>query len=696
VRSWTIETRLGRLQARAVAFNPRDGRLACSSADGTVRIYQRGIGRLEKALLCPAEVLSLAWSPDGARLATGASDRLVRLWQVKEGRVVRSYPGHQGAVQCLAWSPDGKWLASGGEDSSVRLWQVESGKALSPFQGHGNGVAGLAWSADGKRLASNEEGLTIIWDVPSGTAKHQIDTGSRIQRSVAWSRSGKELALVRGRAIQVWDVNQARVVRQWDADGYSVYTLARSPDGKWLASLGHDGGVKVWDAGTGEQLRDWRAPVVNFSAQLDWAPDSRTLAISSWDGIRVYHSDSDEVRHHLPDHGEGGWELALAPDRRRLATLHRDGASGSVRLWEIDSAALAQTLPVSDTWLGALAWSPDGKWLGTGSVHGVAHLVDLASGTRHDLEDSPRPNHVSWSPDGKVVAVCDGDGNARLYDATTFQLLRPLNGGGPFSRTTWSEDSRWLAAATDDDNPVVRLFEARTGKYSPLGEVQGAVWGLAFAPGGKLLASGGRDRVVRLWDVQKRQLSRHLPGHIKGVTALAWAPGGKVLASGSRDRTVRLWDAGTGKVRHVLEDHPAGVERLSWSPDGKTLAAYGGGTLILWNAETGRKRHRLSGVGGHGLAWAHAGTTLVAAAGSAAVQLWDPATGRLRCTLVNLGKEQGLAVTADGHFAGTPRVGEQLVYVIDTGRGQETLTPAEFARRFHWKNDPTRVRLGAP
>jgi hypothetical protein len=55
--------------------------------------------------------------------------------------------------------------------------------------------------------------------------------------------------------------------------------------------------------------------------------------------------------------------------------------------------------------------------------------------------------------------------------------------------------------------------------------------------------------------------------------------------------------------------------------------------------------------------------------------------------------EKTLAIHADGHYRGSPRVEKELVYVVQTDKGQETLTPEEFAQRYHWKNDPTRVRL---
>jgi len=76
------------------------------------------------------------------------------------------------------------------------------------------------------------------------------------------------------------------------------------------------------------------------------------------------------------------------------------------------------------------------------------------------------------------------------------------------------------------------------------------------------------------------------------------------------------------------------------------------------------------------------------------LRLWDAATGKLNATLLPLSDERGLAVSGAGHFRGTPhaRVQREVIYVIQTDRGQETLTLEQFEKRFGWKNDPARVR----
>ena len=112
------------------------------------------------------------------------------------------------------------------------------------------------------------------------------------------------------------------------------------------------------------------------------------------------------------------------------------------------------------------------------------------------------------------------------------------------------------------------------------------VQSVAWSPDGKTLATGGDDKVVRLWDsAGRRQIGAPLTGHTNGVWSVAWSPDGKTLATGD-DKTVRLWDPTThAQIGAPLTGHTNGVWSVAWSPDGKTLATGGAdGTVRLWSA----------------------------------------------------------------------------------------------------------------
>jgi WD40 repeat protein len=188
---------------------------------------------------------------------------------------------------------------------------------------------------------------------------------------------------------------------------------------------------------------------------------------------------------------------------------------------------------------------------------------------------------MAFSPDKRTLAVSTSDGRINFWDWTTGKergkLVLPQVQAGvlaysPDGKVLASCTGSWPWAGTERD---VRLWDVKTGRLLRLlrGH-QGTVRDLAFAPGGRLLASaGGEDKTVRVWAVATGKELLKLEGHTGGVLCVAYSPDGKTLASGSADTTVLLWD-----VRGVHPPEPAGApspahKRRSGSP--KSLRAFG-------------------------------------------------------------------------------------------------------------------------
>ena len=441
-------------------------------------------------------VLAVAFSPDGTRLASGSTDTTVRLSDTTGNRDSMTLQKHTGPTNVLAFSPDGKMLASGSTDKTVQLWDATTGKPLATLTGHKNGITALAFSPDGNTLVSGSTDGTIrFWQTATGAPAGTFITGhtQSIKAATFFRDNSTLVSAAFNGEITFWDVETSQKSTVQDIghrDWYSA--IAFSPDGTKLVSAAADGTI-----GFGR-----------FPSSTK--PDNLTLLMDV--------STGDE----LATLQRGSSKLIFSPDDRTKTVATTTGV-GAIRLWNTETGD-ELVIPIHDDLpLGfhhnmpmilAVAFSPDGRWLVSGTTEGDIRMWDVAT--------------------GEPLAV--------FAEPTEEKNLRHI------SAVAFSPDRALLAVGTAGQ---LHLWDVRTGhKIFSVSTVHKRGWGihhdypkpLVFSPDGTILVNGHTSGTIQLWDVKTGDRIAALDGHTQRVETLKFSPDGEMLVSTAQDGTIFLWD----------------------------------------------------------------------------------------------------------------------------------------------------------
>lgn len=556
-----------------------DGRVAAGSGDSTISLWDPRSCTCTKILRGHNGAVHSLVALGYGLLASGSEDTTIRIWDMESYECIRVLHGHSAPVLALAVLNDGR-LASGSNDSTVRIWDIftrSCTRVLEGFSGlHGNSLAAtddgnlafiseinsvalwdsltdatsfvlsaildyssLVWSLTsvgyGRLAAGLENGYTYIIDTNTGTFCHVLTGHASMIWSIGCMRDGRLVCAAEDGTIRIWDLSSGIHSKTLEGFGSTVLCLAEYDSSYLILGLA-DSSIRFLDLSRNSCLTSNKRHQDSITALLLVGGD--TIASGSADAtVRLWNATSGECQAILKGHEGPVTSLALLSD----AQIASGSEDSTLRMWDLASGVngLASTI----------MWFNESERI---SALGVLSDGSVAVGT--DFGDIHILRENSKDPSALIEVGYDN----------SVRTIVPLMSG---SFIAGLESGKvCLCSAIHED--CVELDE---------------VYGLAFALlGGQLIASGNRRGEIRLSRLNVHGVIAIYHDHNDAITSLAMVGDG-LLASGSKDRTIRLWDPtrpdGAPRVLFVAD---AGITALAWIPTHQLLVAGDASGRLHW------------------------------------------------------------------------------------------------------------------
>jgi WD40 repeat protein/tRNA A-37 threonylcarbamoyl transferase component Bud32 len=526
----------------AVLFSP-DDRKFVTRVEGGIGVWDTGTWQLRTI---PGEFgfgMYLEYVADGKWLAASQWNDL----EILDGesfevvRIIRREQEGHFRMFALDACPSRGLLAAGYHDGVVRIWEIGSWREVVRFQSNPSFTFGLAFSPDGRLLATGgNDGIIRFWDVTTLINEQGMANAPEpLTRPL-----GHHVVEFMGRVPPRDGPQPVQAMRGHYA---SIHGFCFAPDGERLVSAGKDGTAKFWNPS-----RPLEATALPDSDWPVWFSRDGTRFIARNKDVRLHRWDT-RTREDLGPVGpelknSGAW--AIADNGEKFAVAW---PTNRIEVWNLEIDQLEYSLPMTNTIIARMAFSPDGTLLAAAiererAVDGQATLwiYKTATGTiTGTFTNAFGP--MAFSADFKRLVSTRLDGSVVVWDLPTGRPISSIE-----ENFTWigalslSPDGKLLVTASEQ--PVVNISELATGRR--LDSLKGSavcIIGAAFAPDARTLATCTVDGGMKFWHAATGEELFAL-GYPDRVNAFLFAPNGEYLAVARGlqrrdDRRVELWRA---------------------------------------------------------------------------------------------------------------------------------------------------------
>ncbi len=626
----------------AVTYSPDGRTIAIGTESGTVQLWDTATGKKQKTIARQeyyAGVDDLSILPDNRTIAV-VYQSMLDLLDITTGKPRNRPPNASKNDQKTkvgydpymflslggykSWfSPDGKTVACETGTTTYSFWNIESGEEIRKFeveQKHeiatfNSDLRTLATASKSEIYNSRTRTNRTVWnidlyDIETDTHKQISNLDTFSFPFLVFSPDGDFIASSIKESIYIWDVSTGKEKIKLKGHRSYVSTVAFSPDGKTLVSLGTDDTLRVWDLNSGEERKNISGYDDNVYSDVLLTEDAQTVMIPKWTNrtIRLWNAHSGKHKQTFIGPKEYLWDVAFSSDGSRLATRSMFN-KGTIHFLDAKTGQHSK-LKGPRRHVSGIAFRKDGKMLASwGSESKRKDVVQiwnfekskikriLRLSENDDLrtpEDEYFDNKIfatigKFVPDLFVWNLVTGDYNFTNLGKTEIYVAR------------FSPDGKLLAIVFDKDyrqkariDNKIQLWEVESGNHiSTFTGQEEQIKCIAFSPDSKTIACGGswRDKQIYLWDIEtdtyksfKDPSWKDKVDRIHGVSStLAFSPNGQTLASGMEQGDIYLFDIATGAIKKTLQGHTKSITHIYFSSDMQTLVSVGwDGTILIW------------------------------------------------------------------------------------------------------------------
>lgn len=484
--------------------------------------------------------------PSNSFLATGSSDGTIKIWNLHNHYCSNNLKGINGVITNIEFlrSEDKDLLLCSGGDDSILIYNLETSKRISKLSGHCSTITGLAITPDnGKMISVGRDKLAIYWDLTATSST----LGSKI-RTIPLYESVESIVIIDQSSVE------------------QIIGRKIEKDQTFFATVGEEGLIKIWDSKTGAKAFTQNSPPFcndrspgHPCSQLTIRPESNQLCVVSLEkDIFIYEFPRlnlvQQLQGHLDEILSACWfakdkYIALVCNSNDLKVIDVESSKCQHLKGHKDIVLCVASIPSEP--MSLISSSKDCTILGWRFDKDTMHPEIMFSATGH--------THSTHS-----LGV--------LYGSFTF-----FTAGEDTTLKRWSYDKN----QSNDDQRPVSLIACQTIRAH-----EDRIDNVSVSPNDQLVATGSRDKTVKIFSVENLRVLGTLKGHRRGVTTIKFSPIDQIIVTAA-DTQLRLWNLNDFSCIKTFQGHDCAVLNFRFLSTGLQLLSIGSdGNMKLWDVKT--------------------------------------------------------------------------------------------------------------